>query len=425
MKVEAALDTTHYPIYADMLKKLEGPNLYIPTEFLHGLYDGGHGSGLQDFWDTMRSSPFGVGRFLWVFADEGLRRADDRGRIDNDGNHAPDGLVGPYNENEPSYYAVRDIYCPFVLTEPNMSAKWNGRVRVLNDYYFTLLNQCTLRWELGDFPNLQDTSAIGFKVSDQDELTPPRIAPQATGEIKLPLPKKWYQHDALRLSAYDREGNELRQWTWPIRSQEEFAKANLPDESGDAATVTEEQDSLVLAAGSTRITISKDTGYITAINTDGQTISLNNGPRIVGGTGTLKSVTHKADGKQLFVTATFAGNLQFVTYTMRADGWLRIDYALDITDEQANIGLTFDYPQDLISSMRWLGNGPEPVWKNRLAGTMLGVWNKHANNPARLERCHRPSSCSGGSPDVSADHRARNHHQHRCSSRLHCRWPKG
>ena len=92
---QGGFDTTHYPAYSTLLGKLAGPNLYMPTEFLHGLYDGGHGAGLQDYWNAMRGSPRGVGGFLWVFADEGVRRTDQNGRIDTDGIHAPDGIVGP------------------------------------------------------------------------------------------------------------------------------------------------------------------------------------------------------------------------------------------------------------------------------------------------------------------------------------------
>ena len=31
--------------------------IYLPTEFLHGLYDGGAGAGLEDYWTMMRAGP--------------------------------------------------------------------------------------------------------------------------------------------------------------------------------------------------------------------------------------------------------------------------------------------------------------------------------------------------------------------------------
>ena len=36
----------------------------MPTEFLHGLYDGGIGAGLRDYWNVMGRSPTVAGGFL-------------------------------------------------------------------------------------------------------------------------------------------------------------------------------------------------------------------------------------------------------------------------------------------------------------------------------------------------------------------------
>jgi hypothetical protein len=83
--------------------------IYMPTEFIHGLYDGGAGAGLEDYWSMMMKSPLCAGGFIWVFADEGIKRPDT-GQIDVAGNQAPDGIVGPYREREGSFYAIREIW---------------------------------------------------------------------------------------------------------------------------------------------------------------------------------------------------------------------------------------------------------------------------------------------------------------------------
>ncbi|MCX6953549.1 MAG: beta-galactosidase, partial [Verrucomicrobia bacterium] len=46
----SGIDTKHYLPFDDLLRRLRGPNLVMPTEFLHGLYDGGMGAGLADYW---------------------------------------------------------------------------------------------------------------------------------------------------------------------------------------------------------------------------------------------------------------------------------------------------------------------------------------------------------------------------------------
>ena len=42
--------------------------------------------------------------------------------------------------------------------------------------------------------------------------------------------------------------------------------------------------------------------------------------------------------------------------------------------------MLFDYPETLVTHKRWLGDGPYRVWKNRLRGVTLGVWENDYNN---------------------------------------------
>ena len=103
------IDTKHYPDYDRLVKKLKTGELFMPTEFQHGLYDGGLGAGLEDFWTTMMRYPNCVGGFLWALKDEAQWR-DDLGRFDCCGNLAPDGLIGPNNEESGSCATVRAIF---------------------------------------------------------------------------------------------------------------------------------------------------------------------------------------------------------------------------------------------------------------------------------------------------------------------------
>ena len=66
------INTVHYISYNSGIKNMfNGRDIFMPTESLHGLYDGGHGAGLDDYWNLMRSNPLSAGMFLWDFADEG------------------------------------------------------------------------------------------------------------------------------------------------------------------------------------------------------------------------------------------------------------------------------------------------------------------------------------------------------------------
>ena len=94
----SGFETMHYRSYGESQNYMRLPEIFMPTEFLHGLYDGGHGAGLYDYWEMMRKHPRCIGGFLWVLADEGVKRVDMDGFIDNQGNFGADGIVGPHHE---------------------------------------------------------------------------------------------------------------------------------------------------------------------------------------------------------------------------------------------------------------------------------------------------------------------------------------
>ncbi|MEP6750709.1 MAG: glycoside hydrolase family 2 TIM barrel-domain containing protein, partial [Bacteroidota bacterium] len=55
-------DTKHYPDYNYVINSaLYGKDVFFPTEFMHGLYDGGLGAGLDDFWNAILAHPYGTG----------------------------------------------------------------------------------------------------------------------------------------------------------------------------------------------------------------------------------------------------------------------------------------------------------------------------------------------------------------------------
>ncbi len=55
------------------------------------------------------------------------------------------------------------------------------------------------------------------------------------------------------------------------------------------------------------------------------------------------------------------------------------------------LGITFKYPEEKITGMKWMGRGPFQVWKNRQKGQQLGVWersNKSNVNNAEYKGYH-------------------------------------
>src|SRR5205823_6738579 len=49
------------------------------------------------------------------------------------------------------------------------------------------------------------------------------------------------------------------------------------------------------------------------------------------------------------------------------------------------LGVNFSFPENGVKSVQWLGDGPYRVWKNRMKGGTLNVWNKEYNNTSTGE----------------------------------------
>ena len=149
-------DTRHYPTYEMLQQKLSDDAVYFPTEMLHGLYDGGAGAGLNEYWDAILNSKAGAGGFLWAFLDEDVKRVDKGGILDSADNQAPDGIVGPYREREGSFYTVKQLWSPIIVTPPDVASR---SYTVTNRYSFTNADQCTFEWETIAFRQPKDAAS--------------------------------------------------------------------------------------------------------------------------------------------------------------------------------------------------------------------------------------------------------------------------
>ena len=149
-------DTKHYPSYDLVTQKLAADPVFFPTEMLHGLYDGGAGAGMQDYWDAILKSKAGAGGFVWAFLDEDVKRTDKGGILDSQGNMAPDGIVGPYREREASFYTIRQLWSPIIVTPPDATSH---SFTVTNRYGFLNADGCTFEWQTISFNRPNDEAS--------------------------------------------------------------------------------------------------------------------------------------------------------------------------------------------------------------------------------------------------------------------------
>ncbi len=269
------VDTKHYPAFNDLTKRLVGPNIVMPTEMIHALYDGGGGAGLEDYWNAISSSPVGGGGFIWVLADEGIMRTDQNGRIDVFSTYAPDGIVGPHHEKEGSYHTVREVFSPVRIDAPVLDEKFSGKLAIHNRYDFLTLGGCKFEWKLLRFPKPTDTKTAP-EVLGTGKPASPDIAAGADGTLDLKLPAGWQDADALSLVVADSSGLELWTWVWPTLSL-----SRRPAEVAATSNVEKSEDPLVLKAGTLTASFDAKIGMLKSLRRGDQISSFTNGPRVV------------------------------------------------------------------------------------------------------------------------------------------------
>jgi hypothetical protein len=413
--------TKHYPKYDELIEMLESPqtvlerkytdgnkldelramnlpnggsgSIVMPTEMLHGLYDGGHGSGLADFWDVMRSHKNSAGGFTWAYADEAIRRPDRNGLIDPHMTDAPDGIVGPYREKEGSFYAIKEVWSPVFIGMEALPENFDGRIEVENRYDMTNLDQVHFKWELVNWTGPLDQTAEEH-VAASGEAAAPSAAPGETATLRLGLPAGWRKYHALTLRAIDGTGREVLTWTWPIRTSAEWARGLVETGGGGAVRYDEsrpqggEKAYPTLECDSLQIRVDPETGRLAGVARArqgrgyGREIALGNGPAMAGGEdGRVEAIAHRADGDAHAIEVTYGGgDLKRVVWTLHPNGWVELKYDYRKEGHVEYLGVSFDYPERNVYGVRWLGKGPYRVWKNRPAGARFGLWEKGSNS---------------------------------------------
>jgi len=373
-------DTNHYIDYNyGTHDTFNGTHIFFPTEFLHGLYDGGHGAGLEDFWNLMLSKPRSAGGFLWVFSDEAVVRTDKNGMLDADGNHAPDGILGPHREKEGSFYAIREIWAPVYFVEQFITENFDGKFKVENRYFFTDLNQCHFTYQFVKFPSPENIES-GNQILASGDVNVPSVSPWEKGNINIALPDNWNKADVLYITAYDPFKREIFTWDWAIHLPDDYKNEHLSFISSTSASFEESETDVLLSGENVTVVIEKNSGILKEVSVNNQKIPFNNGPGLVGGVSKFeKFEVYQEDQKSIY-DGNFTGNMQKIRWTMHGNGILQLECIYFPQNHQPFFGINFSYPENNVKGVTWLGEGPYRVWKNRTKGNLLNTWNNDYNN---------------------------------------------
>jgi len=170
----------------------------VLCEYAHAM--GNSVGNLKEYWDAIRSHDRLIGGFIWDWADQGLRKFDDKGRqfwayggdfgdVPNDGNFCCNGLVQPDRRPNPSLYEVKKVYQRIHVEPVDLPT---ARFRIYNEYDFLNLKNFQGRWQLtcdgkpifsGTLPQLD----VEPKTSTVVTVPLPKIKPVAGSEFWLKI----------------------------------------------------------------------------------------------------------------------------------------------------------------------------------------------------------------------------------------------
>lgn len=406
-------ETMHYRSYGESQNYMRLPEIFMPTEFLHGLYDGGHGAGLYDYWEMMRKHPRCSGGFLWVLADEGVKRVDMDGFIDNVGNYGADGIVGPHHEKEGSYYTIKQVWSPIqIMNTPD--AAFDGILKLENRYDFKNLNTCRVAYKYVKLPSADDKAEV--KVIKEGSAACPDVPARGAGEVKIPSVVEGA--NALMVTVTDADNEEVFTWSYKLADSSENKSQS---DVAIKPMIEETEKSLLVKAGGKVFTFCKKSGYLVNVSINGRTISLKNGPQFIAAkrsdrsmdqfynhddkdaekkktqyttfddAGKLSSLSANEKDGSIVLEATYRlGSLDKATWTIDAEGTATLSYAYNFSGVVDLMGVKFDYPEEKVLSKRWVGDGPYRVWQNRLHGPQLGLWQNEYNDPVPGESFNYP-----------------------------------
>ncbi|MBN3519068.1 beta-galactosidase [Algoriphagus lutimaris] len=375
------LDTFHYPTYNSEEGRLDrGENVFMPTELLHGLYDGGAGAGLSDFWAKYSENPLFAGGFLWAFSDKAVKRRVRSDSLDADGNHAPDGILGPYRGKEGSFYSIQSIFSPikidFLEEEPHLGNK----VRVTNQYLFSDLNECQIQIEVLKIRGWQGTSVVSSNL-----ISLPQLRPGESALVDLQLPDQWKKGDVLKLTAFGIHSEKLAAWAKPIHEPKEGITSYFNSNEIEIypIKVRESTGDLQVEVDGKLFFFGKKSGNLELVKVGRRFFYLSQNPELEG----MRLEPNKVSWKKLKdgsieIQSSFQDQLGSITWTVLPNAKLKMEASLSQLSWKSEelLGMGFHFPDSLIKKADLIADGPYRVWKNRREGVGFGLWEKTYND---------------------------------------------
>jgi len=179
----------------------------------------------------------------------------------------------------------------------------------------------------------------------------------------------------------------LYTWTWPVKeTKEQILNLNRLENSDSPIRVSEQKEIIEVSAMQYDFVFEKNSGNLLKVIIDDKEIMLSGGAVTTGIDLESNSVNWHLDNEGNFHVRIQNENA-IVLWTVYKDSRLR--YEADFLSRNNRLkdnnleefpGISFNYPEADVRGVKWLGDGPYRVWKNRLKGVEFGIWQKDYNN---------------------------------------------
>jgi hypothetical protein len=220
-------------------------------------------------------------------------------------------------------------------------------------------------------------------VTGSGVLQNPTALPGETTQIRINFGDALKDADIFRFKAIDQNGYELYTWSWPVIQPEEKAKElSIIDLKGSEIEVVNADNLIVASVANLKISFNKADGTIQNIQNKNGNISFSGGPVPVGVDSKVESLElKKTETGELQIEVNYSAYPKKSVWTLYKNGLLKLEAnQLQGGRDIDFIGLSFNYPEDKCTRVKWMGRGPYRVWKNRLKGSNFGVYEKAYNN---------------------------------------------
>jgi len=194
------------------------------------------------------------------------------------------------------------------------------------------------------------------------------------------LPAGFNKADVLYITATDPFGREIYTWSWPVKSPQTISDELISEEWQGKIRVSDDDVSLTAQINDLVCKWDKRTGFLTGIKNKDRLIRFNHGPVPATGSAEFQEMKSYYYDSNYVIECIYKGALKKVKWTLLTSGWLKLEVTYKAPNPNKFMGISFDYPEEEVKGIRWMGNGPYRVWKNRMKGTTLNVWEKAYNN---------------------------------------------